>query len=100
MLTACPVPAGTDPHRRDVHCLHLVAEAAANALLRVLEPFVIHDVLPLRIETRTEADALHVAIHFHAPADVAERLRARLSVMVAVCHAELLLPSARTDIAA
>ncbi len=64
----------------------LVVEAApdANVLLRLLEPFVIHDVLPHRIDVAHEADALMVELEFTAGPDLAVRLENRLRAMVAV----------------
>lgn len=66
------------------HRLEVEADAAANLLLRLLEPFVIHHVLPHRLDARVEGDGLALDLAFRAPAPVAERLAARLAVMVGV----------------
>ncbi len=85
------------------HRLAVEADAHPNALLRVLEPFAIHDVLPFRIhvdhaaEVRpalTEPDALHAEIGFTAPVEVAERLCARLAAMPVVREVRLLSTAA------
>lgn len=72
------VPAGA--HYR------LVVEAAAdsNVLLRLLEPFVIHDVLPHRIDVAHANDALQVELEITAAPDIAVRLESRLRAMVPV----------------
>jgi len=84
MLTAVPTPAGAE-----FHCLVVEADPDANVLLRVLEPFVIHDVVPQRIAATSDEDVLHLVLVFSAEADLAERLRARLDVMVPVRRAVL-----------
>lgn len=84
MLSTVPAPAGAD-----VHCLVVEAEPTPNALLRLLEPFVIHDVLPLSMESRTRGDGLRLVLTFHAGPDLAERLKMRLAVMPAVRSASL-----------
>ncbi|UJX47856.1 hypothetical protein D7006_09910 [Xanthobacter sp. YC-JY1] len=58
-------------------------------MLRLLEPFVIHDVLPGRIDCRTDADTLTVTIEFAAEEAVAVRLGQRLGVMVGVRRVDL-----------
>ncbi|WP_127090571.1 hypothetical protein [Aquabacter cavernae] len=75
-----------------LRCLIVEAEPDTNALLRVLEPFVIHNVLPVRMDTECPdgAECLRVAIHFAAPDDLAARLEARLATMVTVRAAHLL----------
>ncbi|MCZ7659937.1 MAG: hypothetical protein M5U07_19740 [Xanthobacteraceae bacterium] len=55
-----------------------------NALARLLAPFVIHDVLPERLESVRAADDLAVRIEFTAPVWVACRLADRLAAMVPV----------------
>ena len=63
------------------------AEPDANGLLRLLEPFVIHDVLPHRIDIAHHTDgdgALAVELEFSAEIDLALRLEARLRAMVSV----------------
>lgn len=60
------------------------AEPSSNVLLRLLEPFVIHDVLPHRIDVMTTPEALGVELEFTAEPDLAERLRGRLEAMVPV----------------
>ncbi|MFG1322854.1 hypothetical protein [Xanthobacter variabilis] len=76
MLSAAPMPAGVPLHR-----LVVAAEPNPNALLRLLEPFVIHDVLPLHLDSRAEGEDLRLAITFRAAPDLAERLKMRLAVM-------------------
>lgn len=73
----------------------LAVEAApdANVLLRLLEPFVIHDVLPHRIEAAHEADALMVELEFTAAPDLAVRLENRLRAMVPVNDVAMTLAS-------
>lgn len=80
-------PAGAPPAAR--HRLLVEAEPHANMLLRLLEPFVIHDVLPGRIHSAADDDALRVELDFSAAADLAVRLRGRLAVMVGVRDAAL-----------
>ena len=71
------------------HRLVVEAEPAPNALLRLLEPFVIHDVLPHRVDCAAAGDALGVEIEFSASQDLATRLLMRLSTMVCVRAAAL-----------
>lgn len=74
-----------------VRVYRLAAEAApdSNALLRLLEPFVIHDVLPHRVDCAADGDALSIELEFSANADLATRLLMRLSTMVCVRDAAL-----------
>ncbi|MDI4664753.1 hypothetical protein K9U40_10505 [Xanthobacter autotrophicus] len=69
--------------------LVVAAEAETNLLLRLLEPFVIHDVLPTAVACRTDGGTLAVEIAFAAHGDVALRLQARLSVLFGVHEAAL-----------
>lgn len=73
----------------DCHRLVVEAEPGANMLLRLLEPFVIHDVLPARTHGAADADGLRVDVTFRAPADLALRLHGRLAGMVGVRTARL-----------
>lgn len=66
------------------HRLAVAAEPNTNLLLRLLEPFVIHDVLPSRLDCTTDGDELTVVIEFAAEDAVAVRLSQRLGVMVGV----------------
>lgn len=75
--------------RRCLHRLAVAAEPDANLLLRLLEPFVIHDVLPSRLDCAADGDALTVTIEFSAEDAVAVRLGQRLGVMVGVRTADL-----------
>ena len=59
-------------------------EADPNALARLLGPFVIHDVLPDRLESVRGPGALVVHIEFTAPPQIARRLADRLAAMVPV----------------
>ncbi|MFG1417417.1 hypothetical protein V5F38_17935 [Xanthobacter sp. V0B-10] len=81
------------PAGASLHCLLVEADAAPNALLRLLEPFVIHDVLPLRLESRADGDALRLVIAFSAESDLAERLQMRLCAMPVVRGAALDIPA-------
>lgn len=81
-------------HARHTHRLAVEAEPATNLLLRLLEPFVIHDVLPGRVDCVTDGDALTVAIEFAAEEAVAVRLSQRLGVMVGVRAAVLTVAEA------
>lgn len=92
MSHASPPPAGAPAPVR--HRLLLEAEPCANLLARLLEPFVIHDVLPARIDSAADGDALRVALDFCAPADLAARLHGRLAAMVGV-RKTALVPAAR-----
>ena len=80
------------------------AEPDANALLRVLEPFVIHDVTPHRIEVAAprggEEGVLQIDLFFSAAADLATRIEARLATMVTVRTAQLLPLPHMVDVAA
>ncbi|WP_024279424.1 hypothetical protein [Xanthobacter sp. 126] len=82
---------GSSPVRpqQSSYRLAVAAEPETNLLLRLLEPFVIHDVLPSRVDCRTDADTLSVTIAFAAEEAVAVRLGQRLGVMVGVRTADL-----------
>lgn len=86
-------PAFPEPSvRHDGEALYRLAveaEPDANLLLRLLEPFVIHDVLPRRVDCAATAGALAVELEFAAAEAVAVRLRQRLAVMVGVREAAL-----------
>ncbi|MFG1286153.1 hypothetical protein [Xanthobacter versatilis] len=73
----------------DFHRLAVEVEPETNLLLRLLEPFVIHDVLPSRVACAATSDGLAVEIVFAASADLAQRLHGRLSVMVGARDAVL-----------
>ncbi|MFG1344189.1 hypothetical protein V5F59_04795 [Xanthobacter autotrophicus DSM 431] len=77
-------PAGAELYR-----LAVEAEGDPNALLRLLEPFVIHAVLPHRVDCAASAGGLSVEVEFSAPPDLALRLKMRLATMVCVRDAEL-----------
>lgn len=79
MLSAASAPSGVPLHR-----LVVEADPSPNVLLRLLEPFVIHDVLPLRAESRADGPGLRLAVTFRAAPDLAERLKMRLSVLPVV----------------
>ncbi|WP_374251015.1 hypothetical protein [Xanthobacter sp.] len=82
---------GSSPVRpqQSSYRLAVAAEPETNLLLRLLEPFVIHDVLPSRVDCRTDEDTLSVTIAFAAEEAVAVRLSQRLGVMVGVRTADL-----------
>ncbi|MEW6257332.1 MAG: hypothetical protein AB1592_15370 [Pseudomonadota bacterium] len=79
-------PSGAAPRR-----LVIETEPETNALLRVLEPFVIHNVLPARVDAECpgEAGAVRITVHFDAPDALAQRLEARISTLVCVREARL-----------
>lgn len=83
MSVFSPAPSGAASY-----CLAVEAEPQTNALLRVLEPFVIHDVVPHRVDAVQAGhggDAvLRLDIRFTATEALAERLKARLDTMVTV----------------
>ena len=84
----CDGSSRVQPHHA-LHHLAVVAGPETNLLLRLLEPFVIHDVLPGRVDCRTDDEALTVTIEFAAEDAVAVRLAQRLGVMVGVRRADL-----------
>ncbi|MFG1298892.1 hypothetical protein V5F49_03760 [Xanthobacter sp. V3C-3] len=71
------------------HCLQVEAEPQVNLMMRLLEPLVVHDVLPERIVCTGGEDALGIEIVFAASTDVAERLRLRLGGMMGVRSAAI-----------
>jgi hypothetical protein len=72
-------PAGDATYR-----LVLEAEPESNVLLRLLEPFVIHNVLPDHLDVARLEDAISVEVLFRAPEAIAQRLAARMQVTVGV----------------
>lgn len=75
------------------HRLVVEADAHPNLMLRLLEPFAIHDVQPSRIRLDGPEDGridpanlgdMRAEITFIASHDLAERLWARIDIMVAV----------------
>lgn len=99
-MSFCPnAPVGAASYR-----LVVDAEPDANALLRLLEPFVIHDVLPERVdvshERRGPLAGLSVELQFCASADLAARLAARLEAMVSVRDVALCRDDRRETVAA
>ncbi len=88
------LPAGTRLHR-----LHVLGAGDANALLRLMEPFVVHDVTPVRIVCEAMAAGLEASFDFHADAELAERLRQRIAALVVVASARL-MPAAGDLVAA
>lgn len=94
-MSNSPDPFDGAPAGAALHRLVVEAEGNPNALLRLLEPFVIHDVLPHRVDCAASAGALSVEVEFSAPPDLAVRLQMRLVTMVCVRDAELArVPSA------
>ncbi len=96
-------------HRDGASCAHpqhalyrlaVVADPHTNLLLRLLEPFVVHDVLPGRVDCRTDDEALTVTIEFAAEDAVAVRLSQRLGVMVGVSRADLTTAAAAAQMRA
>lgn len=64
--------------------LTVETEPRLDALSRLLESFVIHDVLPGAVRMFHHTDALRVEIDFRADADLARRLLLRSQAMVSV----------------
>lgn len=90
------------------HRLVVEADAHPNLMLRLLEPFAIHDVQPTRIRLDgpedgridpTRLGTLRAEIAFVAGPELAERLWARIDVMVPVRTSHL-VSSASGEIAA
>ncbi len=85
------------------HRLVVEADAHPNLMLRLLEPFAIHDVQPTRVRLDGPEDGridpadlreMRAEIAFVAPVDVAERLWARIDVMVPVRSSHLVSSAA------
>ncbi|QFR33537.1 hypothetical protein [Ancylobacter sp. TS-1] len=90
------------------HRLVVEADAHPNLMLRLLEPFAIHDVQPTRIRLDGPADGridpanlggMRAEIAFVASHALAERLWARIDVMVPVRTSHL-VSSALSEAAA
>lgn len=71
------------------HHLQLDLAADPNALLRVLEPFVVHDVLPHTLNSVATGEGLRLSITFHASEPLAQRLHGRIAVLPVVSSARL-----------
>ena len=84
MSMSSGTPCGVAPFRLMAEC-----EPCSNALLRLLEPFVIHDVLPAAVRSEHVSGALSIEIAFSATPDLAARLLARMEAMVTVRTAAL-----------
>ncbi|MCJ8145155.1 hypothetical protein MKI84_19720 [Ancylobacter sp. A5.8] len=87
------------------HRLVVEADAHPNLMLRLLEPFAIHDVQPTRVRIDGPADGridpanlgdMRAEIAFVAPVELAERLWARIDVMVPVRSSHLVSNMANT----
>ncbi|WAC28720.1 MULTISPECIES: hypothetical protein [unclassified Ancylobacter] len=85
------------------HRLVVEADAHPNLMLRLLEPFAIHDVQPTRVRLDGPEDGridpahlgdMRAEIAFVAPVEVAERLWARIDVMVPVRSSHLVSSAA------
>ncbi|MGA0563957.1 hypothetical protein ACO2RV_16035 [Ancylobacter sp. VNQ12] len=90
------------------HRLVVEADAHPNLMLRLLEPFAIHGVQPTRVRLDAAEDArldpaalgaMRVEVGFTAPVELAERLWARIDVMVPVRTSHL-VSSASAEAAA
>ncbi|MDQ0511475.1 hypothetical protein [Ancylobacter amanitiformis] len=90
------------------HRLVVEADAHPNLMLRLLEPFAIHNVQPTRVRLDAPEDerldptdlrTLRAEIGFTAPVELAERLWARIDVMVPVRSSHL-VSSASAAVAA
>lgn len=67
-------------HRFTIH-----ADAHPNVLARLLEPFVIHDVLPTRLDGAVHASGAYaLAVEFACEDDLARRLGDRIEAIVVV----------------
>ncbi|QRG08764.1 hypothetical protein EZH22_11050 [Xanthobacter dioxanivorans] len=88
-MSHVPFPDGAATAGAGLYRLVVEAEPDPNSLLRLLEPFVIHDVLPHRIDCASTAEACAVELEFTATADLATRLHMRLSTLVCVRDAAL-----------
>lgn len=88
-VSAQPSPAPSLPAPCPRHRLKVEAEADPNLLLRLLEPFVIHAVMPSAVACSADERGLTAVLDFPAEAAVAERLCMRLQVTVGVRAAEL-----------
>ena len=84
MSMSSGTPSGVAPYR-----LVVESEPCSNALLRLLEPFVIHDVLPRSVRSEHECGVVSMVIAFSATSDLAARLLARMEAMVTVRAAAL-----------
>ena len=80
------------------HRLVVEADAHPNLMLRLLEPFAVHDVQPTRVRLDgpedgkthiTDCADMRAEIAFVAPVELAERLWARIDVMVPVRSSHL-----------
>lgn len=80
------------PSGAPMQCLFIHVVGEANALLRLLEPFVIHDVKPVRVVSDACADGFEVRLEFRADADLARRLEQRVGAQVTVELARLGAP--------
>jgi hypothetical protein len=69
------------------HYLTILAEPDPAVLARIVAPFVIHDVPPSRLAAELDASGASyvVTVEFDSPAEVAERLAARIAAMPCVC---------------
>ncbi len=85
------------------HRLVVEADAHPNLMLRLLEPFAIHDVQPTRVRLDGPADGvidpanlgdMRAEIAFVATPELAERLWARIDVMVPVRTSHLVSSAA------
>lgn len=77
------------PSGAPLHCLTIQVVGEVNALLRLIEPFVIHDVTPVRVVSDARPDGFEVTVEFRADAELARRLEKRLGAQVTVVSARL-----------
>lgn len=68
------------------HRFTVRTEARADALARLIEPFVVNDVVPSRLEAHAPVGeaCYRVTIEFAAEADLAAKLAQRLTTLYAV----------------
>lgn len=84
------------------HRFTIRTEARADALARLLEPFVVNDVAPSRIEAHAPAGEpdYRVTIEFAAEADLAHKLAARLTALYVVSALDHLVTGDAAAVAA
>jgi hypothetical protein len=69
------------------HYLTILAEPDPTVLARIVAPFVIHNVPPSRLAAELDIAGTNyvVTVEFHGPAEVAQRLAARIAALPCVC---------------
>jgi hypothetical protein len=69
------------------HSLTILAQPDPAVLARIVAPFVIHDVPPLRLAAELDVSGANyvVTVEFDGAAEVAQRLAARIAAMPCIC---------------